>query len=69
MLKQKHPEISITFRRNVDNTAQIQLVTRASADQNLSLLAHEYSQAIARRMNEIRAEVESMGTEQPQEIH
>ena len=69
MITQKHPEISITFRRNVDNTAQIQVATRASKDQNLSLLAQAYSQAIARRMNEIRAEVESMGAEQPQEIH
>lgn len=69
MVTQTHPEISITFRRNVDNTAQIQVATRASKDQNLSLLAQAYSQAIARRMNEIRAEVESMGAEQPQEIH
>ncbi|MBN57823.1 hypothetical protein [Thalassolituus sp. UBA3500] len=67
MLKQKHPEISITFRRLTDNSIAVQSVTRASSDNELSQIAKSYSQEIAARWEEMTAKLSE--PEQPQEIH
>lgn len=58
MLKQKHPEISITFRRLTDDSIAVQSVTRASNDYELSQLAKAYSEAVSARWNDIVAEVD-----------
>ena len=57
MVTQKHPEISITFRRLTDNSIAVQSVTRASSDKELSQMTKAYSQAISARWNDIVAEV------------